>query len=276
MIVSGVRIVNLERLNGSMDNISYFGILYLIILVIPILIINKKLKIEINKSIMISIFRMIIQLSIVGIYLKYIFEFNNPFINIAYILITMMIASFSAIKSTNLKKKYVIMPIFISIIIPNSLMILFFNKYVISLENILDARYMITIGGMLLGNVLNGNIVGLNTFYNGIMENQQRYYYELSLGATKIEAIKPYLKAGLQSSIKPTVASMATIGLVALPGMMTGQILGGSVPMEAILYQMAIMIAIFISRYFSTLGALIFSMKFMFDIKDNIITSRFK
>lgn len=69
----------------------------------------------------------------------------------------------------------------------------------------------------------------------------------------------PYYKEAVKSSINPVLASIETMGLVALPGMMTGQILGGSIPITAIKYQIAIMIAIFITRYFSIHLAIILS-----------------
>jgi len=149
--------------------------------------------------------------------------------------------------------------------------VLFFNAVVINLDHVLDARYVITIGGMLLGNVLNGDIIGLTAFYKGIEENRNRVNFDLSLGATRFQAIKPYLKDAITASIKPTVASMATIGLVALPGMMTGQILGGSVPMNAIMYQIAIMLAIYVTRYINIMGAIMFSQNMMFDKKDQLL-----
>lgn len=255
-----------------MDNISFLGIAYLSILIVPTLIINKQLEIKINKQIIISIVRMVIQLSIVGLYLQYIFDLNNPILNICYMVIMMVVATISVTNSSDLKLRKLFFPIFVSMALSNIFMLLFFNKFVVSLNNILDARYIITIGGMLLGNVLNGDIIGLNAFYKGINENRKRVNYDLALGATRFQATKPYLTAAIQLSVKPTVASMATIGLVSLPGMMTGQILGGSVPMEAILYQITIMIAIYITRYFNILGAIVLSQNTMFDKRDQLIS----
>ena len=253
-----------------MDMISYVGIVYLLLLIIPTLLINKYLDIKMNKQIIISVIRMIIQLSLVGIYLQYIFELNNKFLNICYLLIMMLVATISITNSTKLKFKKLYIPIFISMAIPNIFMVFFFNKFVIDLNNVFDARYIITIGGMLLGNVLSGDIIGLTAFYKGISENRKRVNYDLSLGATRFQALKPYLKDAITSSIKPTVASMATIGLISLPGMMTGQILGGSVPTEAIMYQIAIMIAIFVTRYVNIFGAIALSQNMMFDRKDQL------
>lgn len=254
-----------------MDTINYLGIFYISLLIIPTLFINSKLDIKMNKQIVISIIRMIIQLGFVGVYLQYVFDLNNPILNISYMIIMMIVATFSIKKSTGLKLKKLFLPIFISMAIPNFFMVLFFNSFVIDLSNILDARYIITIGGMLLGNVLSGDIIGLTTYYKGISENQDRVNYDLALGATRYQSTKPYLKEAISTSIKPTVASMATIGLVSLPGMMTGQILGGSVPLDAIMYQIAIMIAIYVTRYVNIYGAIVLSQKIMFDSKDQLI-----
>jgi len=253
-----------------MDTIGYLGIVYLLVLVIPTLVVNHQLGIKMNKRIIISVIRMIIQLGLVGIYLQYIFELNNIFLNVGYMLLMMLIAAVSITKTLGLRFKRVYLPIAASIIIPNVLMVFFFNTLVIGLDNILEARYIITIGGMLLGNVLSGDIVGLTTFYKGISANKKRVNYDLALGATRFQAIKPYLTDGIQAAIKPTVASMATIGLVALPGMMTGQILGGSVPLEAIMYQIAIMLAIYVTRYVNIFLAIALSQKTMFDKKDQL------
>jgi len=252
------------------DEISYLGIFYLILLIIPTLYINYLLSIQMNKKIIISVFRMIVQLSLVGVYLQYIFDLNNQLLNIAYILIMMLVASISITNSTPLKKKKLYLPIFLSMAIPNLFMVLFFNKMVISLNNIFDARYIITIGGMLLGNVLSGDIVGLNSFFKDIEDNKNVINYDLALGANLVQAIKPYVKNALTASIKPTVSSMATIGLVSLPGMMTGQILGGSVPLEAIMYQIAIMIAIYVTRYINILSSIYISLKYIFNNRNQM------
>lgn len=250
-----------------MSNISYLGIFYLSLLIIPTLYINHLLNVKMNKRIIISVTRMIIQLSLVGVYLQYIFDLNNNFLNVTYIIIMMLVASVSITNSTPLKKKKLYFPIFLSMALPNLFMVLFFNKMVINLNNIFDARYIITIGGMLLGNVLSGDIVGINSFFKDIDENKNVINFDLALGATQVQSIKPYVKNALTASITPTVSSMATIGLVALPGMMTGQILGGSVPLEAIMYQIAIMIAIYVTRYINILSSVYVSNKYIFDKK---------
>ena len=98
----------------------------------------------------------------------------------------------------------------------------------------------------------------------------------MALGATKFEASLPYFKEAVLVSINPTIASMATIGLVSLPGMMTGQILGGSIPVDAIRYQIAIMIAIFVTKYFNIFLAIFLTSIRMFDKKDQLHSNYLK
>lgn len=251
-------------------SIELVNLVLLMVWVVPIFFLNRVLGINNGKKIIIAIIRMVIQLSLVGLYLQYIFSLNNPVLNVVYILVMMFVASISIVRSSDLQWKRVGLPILVSLVIPNFLMLMFFNRIVIDIEQLFEAKYIITIGGMILGNGLSGNIVGLSTFYNGIKKNIERYQYDLALGATRFEALLPYYKEAVLVSINPTIASIATIGLVSLPGMMTGQILGGSIPVEAIRYQFAIMIAIFATKYFNIFMAIWLSSKSMFNSKDQI------
>ena len=128
----------------------------------------------------------------------------------------------------------------------------------------MDAQYAIPIGGMILGNCLRADIVGVRTFYNSIRSSEKSYHNSLAQGALLHEAVRPFITEACQSALAPAVATMATIGLVSLPGMMTGVILGGADPMTAIKYQIAIMIAIFSGTAITVTLAIRLSMKSAF------------
>jgi len=253
-------------MNG--EGISYLSIISLGVFIVPIMFINRKLDIRINKRIPVAIGRMVLQLSLVGFFLQYVFDINNAFINIGYLLFMMVVASYSSVRSSSLTLKKFLVPIFLAFIIPNAVVLLFFNTFVTRLENVFHAQYMITIGGMLLGNTLGGSIICINNFYKSIKENKNEYFYALSLCGNRSEALSPYFKNAVASSVNPTLASIETIGLVALPGMMSGQILGGAIPLSAIKYQIAIMIAIMITRYFSAILVILFTAVKAFDEYD--------
>lgn len=252
---------------GAQD-LTILSIASLFVFLIPVLYINRRLKLTINKTIETSIFRMCVQLSFVGVYLEFLFKYNSPILNIIYLLIMISIACQSILKASNLKVLKFFIPVFFSLLIPFTIILFFFNAVVARIDNLFEAKYMIPIGGMLLGNCLRSIIIGLNNFYSGIKKDEKVYIYSLSLFYSRIPALKPYFKESIIASITPTIASMATIGLVSLPGMMTGQILGGSIPIVAIKYQIAIMLCIFYTEYFSTILSVLFSLKVGFNELD--------
>lgn len=251
----------------GVQEIPFYAPFYLILFIIPMLIINYKIGITLNKRLIYSLVRMSIQLVLVGFFLQYIFIFNNPWINSGYVIFMIFAASASTTKTCNLTKKE-FFPILLGFGIPNMIMILFINQFIIGLNNTFDAQYYIPLMGMLLGNTLSGNIIGVNAFYQGLRKDQRQYHYRLALSANQWEATLPWYKEAVVACLNPIIASTETVGLVALPGMMTGQILGGSMPMTAIVYQIVIMAAILIARYFSIHLSILFTRKRAFDEYD--------
>ncbi len=255
----------------GVQEIPFYTPFYLLIFVVPMAIINVKLGIGLNKRTIYALFRMTIQLVLVGFFLQYIFLFNNLWVNSAYVLFMIGAAGLSTVKTCGLTVKKQLLPIVIGFGLPNLVMILFINQFVIGLDNIFDAQYYIPLMGMLLGNSLSGNIIGINTFYNGLRQNERLYQYRLALAANQWEATLPWYKEAVIACMNPIIASTETIGLVSLPGMMTGQILGGSMPMTAIVYQIVIMGAILISRYFGIHFSILLTRKKAFDDYDRLI-----
>jgi putative ABC transport system permease protein len=258
------------------EDIKIISLVFLLLLLLPVLITELLLKLNITVRILYSTLRMLVQLSFVGIYLQYLFQFNNPFINLFYLLIMISVASFTVVNSSKLKLKFFFIPIFTAIIIPQIIVLVLFNVLTVGISHVLDAKYLVPIGGMLLGNCLSGNIITLSSFYSNVKKDEKRYIYMLALGASRFQALLPYLRESLLASINPILGTMATIGLVSLPGMMTGQILGGSVPLVAIKYQIAIMIAIFVAKFFSSFFTVLFSISIAFDPFDMLKKVIFK
>ena len=227
-------------------DISTFSLLLsFLLLAIPIGT-SAILGMGLTRPIIVSCARMAGQLTLMGVFLLYLFQLNNSLVNIAWLIVMILFAVLSAIRSSNLKITRILVPSFLSFFISTFFIILYINTLVIKIDKVLDARYLIVLGGMLLGNALRGNIIGINTFFRDLRTDRDHYLYTLSLGATRSEALKPYLRESLSAALKPSVAAMATMGIVSLPGMMTGQILGGASPVLAIKYQILIMIAIFV------------------------------
>ena len=217
-----------------------------LLLAIPF-VISRIAGLGIIKESLLSVSRMLVQLLFVGLFLTFLFDMNNVFINLLWLLGMVTAATYTTIRDINMNLKDLFAPTILSFLPGNFFVLIYFNLFVIDLENLFNARYLIPIFGMFLGNSLRGNIVGISDFYSNVKRNENRYLYSLSLGAKKTEALMPYIKQSLLYAIKPSIASMSTLGIVTLPGMMTGQIIAGSSPVLAIKYQMAIMVAIYVS-----------------------------
>jgi putative ABC transport system permease protein len=105
-------------------------------------------------------------------------------------------------------------------------------------------RYALPLLGMILGNTMTGISLGLHTLTSGLVRERAAVEARLALGATRHEAVLPVTRMALRSALMPIINSMAATGLVALPGMMTGQILAGAEPAQAVRYQLLIMFLI--------------------------------
>ncbi len=228
-----------------------------------------KYRTGLNKKLLTASLRMVLQLLFVGYYLEYLFEYDNPWINAGWILIMVIVADFATIDRSELKRKMsLLVPIFVATFFGIIVIDIFFLEAVIQLPKFLAAQYTIPITGMVLGNCLRSNVIGINAFYYSLSDHKERYQFYLACGASRTEALEPFIGKALKKSANPTLASMATIGLVSLPGMMTGQILSGSSPIIAIKYQIMIMVAIFSGTILSVFLGIRLTNFFVFEDTD--------
>jgi putative ABC transport system permease protein len=238
-----------------------------IIMVIPIAILYYY-KTGLNKPLAIAFLRMIVQLTLVGLYLEYIFDLNSTLVNIGWTIIMIFAAAYTIVERVELKMKFFFIPIIIGIltgIIVNGSLFAF---VLIGSDFFFDARYIIPIMGMLIGNSLNSAIIGVRSFFKKLSNDVERYRYYLMCGATRNEALFQFISEAMQDAFSPTIASTATIGLIWLPGMMTGQILGGSDPLTAIKFQIMIIITIFVGSVISLFISINLAKRFVFDEYD--------
>ena len=107
-----------------------------------------------------------------------------------------------------------------------------------------DPRYAIPLFGMILGNAMTGISLGLDTLTMAVDKDRAAIEARIALGATRFEALRPAMRDAIRRGLMPMINAMAAAGIVSLPGMMTGQILSGIEPAEAVRYQLLIMFLI--------------------------------
>jgi len=231
MIVSNVIVLNIWQ----------FGSIYLLLLIV--LAIMKKCNIGQSKLLVIASFRMTLQLILAGLVLTYIFKNPQPIFVLLY-LAAMMTMSVHTVLSRNkgINKRFKVIVTF-SLVLTGLFVILFFILGVVGVS-FFNPQYTIPISGMIMGNAMTGVSLGLKTFNDSIKTQKLKIDTLINIGATPKSILIPFVNKSLETALLPTLNSMLGMGIISLPGMMTGQILSGTLPTTAILYQIAIMIAI--------------------------------
>jgi putative ABC transport system permease protein len=246
-------------------DLSITSMLWMYALMLVPLAIFFYLRLGIIRDTVLSLIRMTVQLILVGLYLKYVFQLNNAFVSLLWVVIMLLAANLSILSKAGLKRRLFFWRSLVGVAGSTLLVSGWFILIAIRPEPIYDARYLVPITGMILGNCLRSNVLSLERFYSGIRRNENEFMTYLMLGATLREAVRPYLRDSIKAAVNPSVATMATMGIVSLPGMMTGQILGGAMPMEAIKYQIGIMICIFTSMVVASLVNILLTLPVAFD-----------
>ncbi|MCC4834839.1 ABC transporter permease [Shewanella sp. 10N.7] len=226
-------------------DISWLALgLFMLVLIVPFAI-NRSYQLHLGKEISIAVVRMTLQMALIGLYLQYLFHLDNVWVNLAWLLVMLLVGASAIISKAKLPKQPLMVPICTGLLLGLMPILLVMMLWLFQPTPIYSAQYLIPTAGMLLGNSLSGNIIALQRLFAAFEEKQPQYHGALALGASPKQAAAPFVQTALQQSFAPILASMATTGLVSLPGMMTGQILGGVDPIIAVKYQIVILVAIF-------------------------------
>lgn len=256
-------------MNEAID-ISYWTLFFgYLILLVPLFLLWY-FKTGLLKDTVIALIRMTIQLLLVGVYLSFLFEQNNYFLNAAWVLVMLVVAAWTVVKRSELPIKLFIVPIFLAGLLSVAILDIFFLGAVLDVKGGMDARYFIPITGMMLGNTIKVVIVALNAYYDKLVRQNVFYRWHLANGASKFEALLPFRRDAIKKSLNPVIANVAITGLIALPGAMTGQILGGSSPNLAIKYQIMLMIVTFSASILTVVFSMIIADRHVFDAFGNL------
>jgi len=135
-------------------------------------------------------------------------------------------------------------------------------------------RYAIPLLGMLLGNTMNGVGLGLDRLTQGAWQQRREIEGRLLMGETWRAAIHDLRQEAIRNGMIPVLNALAAAGIVALPGMMTGQILAGADPVGAVKYQILIMFLIATGTGFGTVGAVLLGSRRLFDERQRLRLDR--
>jgi putative ABC transport system permease protein len=255
---------------NSVIDISFLNLaIGFALMVIPI-VVFLHYKVKLIKATVIGTVRMAVQLILVGMYLEYIFKLNSAFFNVGWVLVMAFVSSFTIIQRSGLRFKLFFLPILMSIIVSIVLIDTYILLVIIKLDNVFDARYFIPITGMLLGSMIKDSIIFLGSYYKKIHSEQDLYRWYLGNGANRKESLISFTQHAFKTVFNPLIATLTIVGLISLPGMMTGQILGGSNPNVAVKYQIVLMITIFVSSVLNIVFLIWSTRRIAFDDYGNL------
>lgn len=209
-------------------------------------VLSVALGLGVARSLAIAVVRMVVQLALVGLVLTTLFALVSPLWTGLAALAMVLFAGreIMARQERNLAGPWRYGLGTGCMLLAAGLITIFALTTQISPDPWYHPRYALPLLGMVLGNTMTGISLGLHSLSTGLVRDRVAVEAQLTLGATRRQALLPVTRAALKSAFMPIINSMAATGLVSLPGMMTGQILAGVAPTEAVKYQLLVMFLI--------------------------------
>lgn len=216
---------------------SYLTLSLTLIFVLIPLFLSKTFNLGLERDTLIATVRSIIQLLIVGYLLQYVFDADNM------IYMILMIGLMIGAATQNARKKGVAIKGITWKLVLTFVFVELLTQGILLGLNITPAtpQYIIPLSGMVVGNSMVLSILFLNRFTAEVETHESETELILSLGGTPKQAIHRQLINSIKASTIPTIESQKTIGLVQLPGMMSGQIIAGADPVQAVQFQLLVL-----------------------------------
>lgn len=196
------------------------------------------------RTLAIATLRTYLQLIALGFVLTWIFQTHSAWIVLGVFLFMMLMTAQILLNRVTHKPPRLYLSTFTAVFISATVVTFSVTGLIIHVEPWYDARYVLSIGGMVLGNAMNGISLSLERLFDDFNKRADEINQILALGGTPWEASQPSIRTALTAGFTPILNSMSAVGLVMIPGMMTGQLLAGAEPIQAAKYQIIVMLMI--------------------------------
>lgn len=237
-----------------------------------------RMRLGLERRLLLSAARTTVQLTLIGFVLKVLFE-NATLLWVALLASFMLLVAGREVMSRQERRFAGWWGFGVGTL---SMFISSFAVTVVALNVLIQPapwylpQYAIPLLGMLLGNTMNGIALGLDRLTASAWQQRRQIEARLMLGQTAAQAIGEIRRDSIRVGLVPIVNAMAAAGVISLPGMMTGQILAGAAPLDAVKYQILIMFLIAAGTGFGTLGAVWLGARRLFDERARLRLDRLK
>ena len=196
--------------------------------------------------------RSLMQLIAIGYILDIVFAIDDWWAVVAILGVMLTIASIVTRNRIDQKLKGLLSTVALSLVASSLFTLAYVILLIVQPDRWYEPQYLIPLAGMLFGNAMNSASLAGDRLLNSIDRNRLEIETHLCLGATPAQAIADYKREAVRTGLIPILNNMVVVGLVSLPGMFTGQVLGGSDPLDAASYQILILFAIVLTNIIST------------------------
>ncbi|WP_029408374.1 iron export ABC transporter permease subunit FetB [Thiomicrorhabdus sp. Milos-T2] len=224
------------------------------------------------KQLWLATARMVVQLLFMGVWLSYVFYADNPIwiILVGLIMLTAAGYEISKRQQYRFKKLNGWLFGFLALSMTSLVLLMITLTVIIQPTPWYEPQYAITLLGMLLGNSMTAIGLGMDSLTRSAVQSKAKIEAQLALGKTAKQSMNFIRQQSLHSAMIPIINMLVAAGIISLPGMMTGQILAGADPMEAVKYQIMIMLLIVTSTGFGTLIAVNIASRKLFDSRQRL------
>jgi putative ABC transport system permease protein len=223
------------------------------------------LRLGMERSLFWAAVRTVVQLLLIGLVLREVFAFNRWYFVLAVMTLMTIIAGVAAVRRTNRRYPGMWTDSLVAIWASSWLITAFAIFAVVQPDaSWYQPQYTIPLLGMILGNALTATSLSLGRLTDELLTRRGEVETLLALGATRWEAARDTVRTAIRTGMVPIINTMMVVGLVSLPGMMTGQILSGVDPMEAVKYQIIIMFLIAAATSLGVVGAVLLGYRRLF------------
>ncbi len=231
-------------MSGPYIELSYFQVALAALLILINGAISVVLQLELERRLLLAAACTIVQLLLIGLVLEWVFRVDRWYVVLAMMTIMTVIAGVAAIQRTDVRYPGIWMRSVAATWASSWLVAAIALGAIVQVRPWYTPQYAIPLLGMILGNTLNGVSLGLDRLGGELSGKRDQVEAMLALGATRWEAARGPIRQAVRTGLIPTINAMMVVGIVSLPGMMTGQLLAGTSPVEAVKYQVVIMFLI--------------------------------
>ncbi len=219
------------------------GLLWLLLPVAAILAVSLWLRLGQTRRVTLAVVRAVVQLWAVGLVIGWVFHADAWYWIVGLLAAMSLVAGFTGARQAGQSTRRTGGLLSLVLGGVTAVGLVYLAEAVIGLHR-WDGRYLVPLGGMLLGNAMTAATLSMERVAGELSSRAEEVETCLALGASPWQAVQPALRPAVNAALLPTINAMLIAGVVKLPGMMTGQMLGGSPPLDAAMYQLAIMIGI--------------------------------